>query len=145
ELYGHRPWISVLAVLMTFPVHITTIVSGTFAGKAFGLPLHPLYYWAIVPVITLMGAIPISPQGVGIMEPLAVELTRRQGVTVGQAFALVMAIRFCQIFWNLVASLFVIRGGYHAPTEKEAETLETDEEEARASEPKPNAMARFVA
>ena len=129
ELYGHRPWISVLAVLMTFPVHITTIVSGTFAGKAFGLPLHPLYYWAIVPVITLMGAIPISPQGVGIMEPLAVELTRRQGVTVGQAFALVMAIRFCQIFWNLVASLFVLRGGYHAPTQKEAQELQEDDEQ----------------
>jgi len=116
-------------LVMTFPVHMTTIVSATFAGKAFALPLHPLYYWAIVPVVTLVGAIPISPQGVGVMEPLMVSLTRPQGVTVSQAFALVMAIRVCQMFWNLVASVFVLRGGYHAPSVQEQETLEKDEEE----------------
>jgi hypothetical protein len=114
---------------MTFPVHITTIVSATLAGKAFGLPLHAAYYWAIVPVITLVGAIPISPQGAGVMEYFAVELTRPQGVAVSQAFALVMAIRFCAIFWNLVAAVFVLRGGYHAPTPKEAEELDQDEDE----------------
>ena len=129
ELYGHRPWIALAALVMTFPVHMTTIVSATFAGKAFGLPLSPLYYWAIVPVVVLVGAIPISPQGAGVMEYFMVELTRRQGVAVSQAFALVMAIRFFQIFWNLVAAIFVLRGGYHAPTEREAETLEQDEEE----------------
>lgn len=128
ELYGKNPGRVALAILMTFPVHMTTIISATFAGKAFGLRLAALYYWAVVPVITLVGAIPISPQGVGVMEPLAVELTRRQGVTVSQAFALVMAIRFSAMFWNLVASIFVLRGGYHAPTAQEAKTLEEDDE-----------------
>jgi uncharacterized protein (TIRG00374 family) len=129
EIYGRRPWVSLAAIVMTFPVHMTTIISATFAGKAFGLPLTAMYYWAVVPVITLVGAIPISPQGAGVMEPLAVELTRTQGVTVSQAFALVMAIRFCQIFWNLAAAMFVLRGGYHAPTQQEAHELDEDEEE----------------
>jgi len=132
EIYGRHPWISIVAIVMTFPVHMTTIISATFAGKAFGLPLHALYYWAVVPVITLVGAIPISPQGAGVMEYFAVELTRRQGVAVSQAFALVMAIRFCQIFWNLAAAIFVLRGGYHAPTEKQAKELEEDDEEENA-------------
>lgn len=135
ELYGHRPWVAVAAIVMTFPVHMTTIISATFAGKAFGLPLHALYYWAVVPVITLVGAIPISPQGAGVMEYFAVELTRRQGVAVSQAFALVMAIRFFAIFWNLIGALFVLRGGYHAPTEKEAQTLEQDEGPAESHMP----------
>lgn len=129
EIYGRHPWVSVAAIVMTLPVHMITIVSATFAGKAFGLPLSSLYYWAIVPVITLAGAIPISPQGAGVMEPLAVELTRSQGVTVSRAFALVMAIRFCQIFWNLAAALFVLRGGYHAPSQQEAHELEVDDED----------------
>jgi uncharacterized protein (TIRG00374 family) len=129
EIYGRHPWVAIAAVLMTFPVHMTTVISATFAGKAFGLPLHAMYYWAIVPVITLVGAIPISPQGAGVMEYFAVELTRPQGVAVSQAFALVMAIRFCQIFWNLAAAIFVLRGGYHAPTQKEAQTLEQDDED----------------
>lgn len=135
EIYGRHPWVSIAAVVMTFPVHITTIISATFAGKAFGLPLHAMYYWAVVPVIMLVGAIPISPQGAGVMEYFAVELTRPQGVAVSQAFALVMAIRFCQIFWNLVAAIFVFRGGYHAPTSKEAESLEQDDESESASAP----------
>ena len=139
ELYGRRPWIVVAALVMTFPVHMTTIISATFAGKAFGLSLGALYYWAIVPVVTLVGAIPISPQGAGVMEPTMVVLTARQGVTVSQAFALVMAIRFFQIFWNLVAALFVLRGGYHAPTEQEQETLEQDEDEP-PQEPAPAPM-----
>lgn len=129
EIYGRRPWVTLAAIVMTFPVHVTTIISATFAGKAFGLPLSAMYYWAVVPVITLAGALPISPQGAGVMEPLAVELTRSQGATVSQAFALVMAIRFCQIFWNLVASVFVLRGGYHAPTQQEAHELDQDDEE----------------
>ena len=132
ELYGRKPWVLIGAIIMTFPVHAITILSATAAGRAFGLPLSPLYYWAIVPVVVLVGAIPISPQGAGVMEYFMVELTRRQGVAVSQAIALVMAIRFFQIFWNLTAALFVLRSGYHAPSEQEAETLEKDEEDGAA-------------
>jgi uncharacterized protein (TIRG00374 family) len=127
ETYGRRPASVLSAFLLAFPVHVASIMSATFAGKAFGLPLPDLYYWAVVPVIALVGAIPISPQGAGVMEFFAVQLTKRQGVTVSQAFALTMSIRFIQIFWNLAAGLFVLRGGYHAPTEKEAHEMEKDE------------------
>lgn len=127
ETYARRPGSVLWAFFLAFPVHVSSILSATFAGKAFGLPLHDLYYWAVVPVIALVGAIPISPQGAGVMEFFAVQLTKRQGVTVSQAFALTMSIRFVQIFWNLAAGIFVLRGGYHAPTEKEAHELETDD------------------
>jgi len=103
-------------------------MSAMFAGIAFGLPLHWAYYWVCVPVIVLAAAIPISPQGAGVMEAFAVLLTRRQGVTVSQAFALAMSIRIVQMLWNLTGVVFVIRGGYHAPSQKEAEEMEEDEE-----------------
>jgi uncharacterized membrane protein YbhN (UPF0104 family) len=129
ELYGRRPGAMLVALLLCFPVHITTIISATFAGEAFRLNLSPLYYWVIVPVIALVGAIPISPQGAGVMEFFAIKLlTIRHGVSVGQAVALVMAIRLVQIFWNLVAGLFVLRGGYHAPTAAEQHELEAEVE-----------------
>jgi uncharacterized protein (TIRG00374 family) len=129
-LYRRNPLLCLSALLVTFPVHMTTIVSATFAGKAFGLPLAPWYYWVVVPVVVLAGSIPISPQGAGVMEFFAILLTRPQGATVSQAFALTMSIRLVQIFWNLTGGIFVIRGGYHAPTEKEQESLT---EEAPAS------------
>jgi hypothetical protein len=129
ELYGRRPGSSLIALVMTFPVHITTIVCGTFAGLAFRIDQQhmPLtYYWTVIPVITLVAALPISPQGAGVMEAFAILLTKNHGVTVTQAIGLANAVRFGQMFWNLLAGLFVLRGGYHAPTEQEQEELETE-------------------
>jgi hypothetical protein len=116
-----------VTLIMTFPVHITVIFSAMCAGLAFKLPLTASYYWVVVPVIVLAGSIPISPQGAGVMEFFAVLLTSRQGASVSQAFALTMSIRLVQIFWNLWGGIFVMRGGYHAPTQKEQESIEREE------------------
>ncbi|HEX4123560.1 MAG TPA: lysylphosphatidylglycerol synthase transmembrane domain-containing protein [Tepidisphaeraceae bacterium] len=142
ELYGKRGKTILGSLLISFPVHMTVIVSATLAGFAFGLKMPVLYYWVCVPVIVLVGAIPISPQGAGVMELFAVELTKRQGITVSQAFALAMSIRVGAMFWNLVAGLFVLRGGYHPPTKQEEEGLETDEPDPAAPrlEPLPAAV-----
>jgi hypothetical protein len=126
EIYRHRPLTLLVALLMSFPAHAISILSATFAGRAFGLKLDAFYYWVVVPVVALVGAIPISPQGAGVMEFFAVELTRRHGVTVSQAFILTMSIRLIQVFWNLVSGVFVLTGGYQRPSEKEAAALESD-------------------
>jgi hypothetical protein len=128
DIYRRRPLLVLGAILITLPVHSLVVVSATFAGEAFGLPLHPLYYWVVVPVVVLAGSIPISPQGAGVMEFFAILLTKRQGCTVSQAFALTMSIRIVQILWNLTGGLFVLRGGFHAPTEEEKHTMENDGE-----------------
>jgi uncharacterized protein (TIRG00374 family) len=119
ELYRQRPWLVLGTVVMTFPVHMTVIVSAMFIGTAFHLPLPLMYYWAAVPVIVLVGSIPISPQGAGVMEFLALQLTRVYGTSAGQAFAWTMCIRLIQVLWNLTGGLFVFRGNYHPPTERE--------------------------
>jgi uncharacterized protein (TIRG00374 family) len=138
EIYGQRPLRVLWAFMLAFPVHFASIMSAAMAGRALGLPLEGLYYWAVVPVIALVGAIPISPQGAGVMEFFAVQLTKRQGVTISQAFALTMAIRLVQMLWNLAAGIFVLRGGYHAPTAKETDELEHNEGSAVAGAPVPS-------
>ncbi|MFI5378561.1 MAG: lysylphosphatidylglycerol synthase transmembrane domain-containing protein [Tepidisphaerales bacterium] len=125
--YRSRWKLGLAMLVTTFPVHITTVISATLAGKAFGLPMPALYYFVCVPVIVLVGAVPISPQGAGVMEFFAIALTRQYGVTVSQAFALTMSIRLVQIIWNLTGGIFVFRGGYHAPTAEEEKELEEDE------------------
>jgi len=135
ELYLRRPMTLLGMLVVTFPVHMTVIVSVMLAGWALGLPLKSWYYWVVVPVVVLAGSIPISPQGAGVMEFFAILLTRPQGATVSDAFALTMSIRLVQIVWNLTGGFFVIKGGYHAPTEKEQETLE--DETAASSERAP--------
>ena len=134
EIYRTRPMLVLGTILITLPVHSIVVISATFAGMAFKLPLHPLYYWVVVPVVVLAGSIPISPQGAGVMEFFAILLTKRQGCTVSQAFALTMSIRIVQIVWNLTGGLFVLRGGFHAPTDTEQHTMDVDLPEASASE-----------
>ncbi|MBV8782106.1 MAG: flippase-like domain-containing protein, partial [Phycisphaerae bacterium] len=128
ELYRKRPLMSLWSLIVSIPVHGTVVVSAMLSGLAFGiLRDHPAYYWASVPVIVLSGSIPVSPQGVGVMEGFAVLLLRPEGGTVAQAFALTMCIRMVQIFWNLTGGLFVLRGGFHAPSEQEQATMEEEE------------------
>ena len=116
-IYRQQPRLVLWSMLVTVPVHVTVIISAMLAGKAFGLPLSSGYYFIVVPVTVLVGAIPISPQGAGVMEFFAINLTARQGATVSQAFALTMSIRVVQIFWNLVGGLFVMAGHYREPHE----------------------------
>jgi uncharacterized protein (TIRG00374 family) len=123
--YGERPWLGIWALIVSFPVHGAVVSSAMFAGMAFGLPLHWAYYWVAVPVIVLAGAIPLSPQGAGVMEGFAVLLTRPQHVSVSQAFALAMSIRMVQILWNLTGGIFVLRGGFHAPNDEEKKELDS--------------------
>jgi uncharacterized membrane protein YbhN (UPF0104 family) len=126
ETYGRRPALVLAAILVTLPVHATVVLSAMFAGMALGLPLHPLYYWVVVPVVVLAGSIPISPQGAGVMEAFAFILTRGHGATVSHVLALTMSIRLVQIGWNLLGGIFVIRGGFHPPTPIEQASLEDD-------------------
>lgn len=134
DLYGQRPLLVLMALLISLPVHAITVISAMLAGQAFGLPIRPGYYWVVVPVVTLAGAVPVSPQGAGVMEFFAYLLMRGQKATVADALVLTMSIRFVQIFWNLLAGIIVLRGGYHAPTAKEAEELQ-EEDEALAVKP----------
>jgi uncharacterized protein (TIRG00374 family) len=131
--YAKRPGLAIWALVVSFPVHGAVVSSAMFAGIAFGLPLHWEYYWVAVPVIVLAGAIPVSPQGAGVMEGFAVLLTRTQGVTVSQAFALTMSIRMVQILWNLTGGLFVLRGGFHAPTAGEKKELDSGPDDTAVS------------
>jgi uncharacterized membrane protein YbhN (UPF0104 family) len=126
RVYRAKPALVAWALLITLPVHITVVVSAIFAGKAFGLPLPAVYYFVAVPVIVLSGALPLSPQGAGVMEFFAIQLTKQHGTTVGQAFALTMSIRLVQMLWNLTGGILVLRGGYHAPSRQERQELESD-------------------
>ena len=126
--YRSRPGLVVASVLFTLPVHLTTVVSAMLAGQAFGLPISSGYYFIVVPVVVLAGAIPISPQGVGVMEAFAYYFTRQQAATLNQALALTLSIRLVAVFWNLTGGLFVLRGGYHAPTQAEQDAMDPDED-----------------
>ncbi|MGA2233023.1 MAG: lysylphosphatidylglycerol synthase transmembrane domain-containing protein [Tepidisphaeraceae bacterium] len=129
HLYGRRPGLAAGALLISFPVHIVVILSAWMAGTAFGLSIPWYFYWTVVPVTVLAGSIPISPQGAGVMEYFAILLLSPLGCTVAEAVALTMSIRLVQVIWNLTGGIFVLRGGYHAPTEQQQRESEEEDED----------------
>jgi glycosyltransferase 2 family protein len=135
HIFGKRPGLVAAAIIVSFPVHMVVIISAELCGTAFGIHISPFYYWMAVPVIILSGAIPISPQGAGVMEYFAIKLLEPQGVTVSQAFALTMSIRLVQMIWNVSGGYFVVRGGFHAPTPSEQSEVEAEDEDTKESEP----------
>jgi uncharacterized protein (TIRG00374 family) len=136
NIYRERPLLILWAIIVTFPVHITVILSVAFAGKAFGLPLNFMYYWVVVPVIVLVGSMPISPQGAGVMEFFAVKLTETHGATVSQAVVMTMSLRIVQIFWNLWGGFFVLKGNFHVPTPSEQQSIEEESEKVQGTMPR---------
>jgi hypothetical protein len=40
-----------------------------------------------------------------------------------------MSIRLTQIFWNLTGGIFVLRGGYHKPSQTEQKQAEEEDEQ----------------
>jgi uncharacterized protein (TIRG00374 family) len=111
EMLQRHPGVVLWALVVSLPIHAAVVVAATLVGMAFRLPLHPLYYWIAIPLMALASAIPISPQGAGVIEVCAILLTRRQGCNVSQVFALTTCMRIIGTLWCLLGGLLVIRGG----------------------------------
>ena len=129
HLYGRRPGLALAALLASFPVHATVVLSALFAGTAFHLHIPWHYYWTVVPVTVLVGALPLAPQGAGVMEFFAIKLLQPLGCSVAEAVVLTMCIRLVQVLWNLAGGMFVLRGGYHTPTQSEQRQVEAEDED----------------
>lgn len=131
--YRAKPLLIAWAILITFPVHLAVIVASMLAGWAFELPISVGYYFVVVPVIVLVGAVPLAPQGAGVMEFFATMLLARQGANVSHALVLTLSIRMLHILWNLSGAVFVVRGGFHAPSQKEIDEVDRAESSAPVS------------
>ncbi len=80
------------ALSVTF--HLLTIVNTAVVGYAVGwhdVPWSDLL--VVVPLILLLGAVPISPQGLGIQEGAFVFFLSSVGATSGQAMAIALVLR----------------------------------------------------
>jgi uncharacterized protein (TIRG00374 family) len=84
----------VRALVLSFLFHMLTVANTAAAGWAVGwdsIPVGELF--VVVPLILLVGAIPISPQGLGLQEGAFVFFLHSLGCTTGQALALALLLR----------------------------------------------------
>jgi len=102
--------------LYRLPIHLTIVSSMWVTAKIFGGDIAFRDIFATVPVILLMGAIPITPGGLGAVQIATVELLKNK-VTLAPAmvgvvtpeqllFAMSLALMFSNYFLKALAGFF---------------------------------------
>lgn len=82
------------AAVLSICFHLLTIVNTAAVGHAVGWQTIP---WSdllvVVPLILLVGAVPVSPQGLGIQEGAFLYFLHSVGASTGQALAIALVLR----------------------------------------------------
>lgn len=97
-----------IAAGLTFCGQVTWISSILLLGLALGLPIASYYYYAYVPLIYIIGAVPITPGGVGLIERLYLAFFAAANPSTVMALALLA--RACPIVASLPGALVALSG-----------------------------------
>ena len=102
HIYCHK-WPAIFgALLLTFCCQSLTVVAMWLVGREIGIDVPAKYYFVFFPISWLLGAVPISVGGLGIMEGWLKMMFMRVG-TISSKNALALAL--CQRLIFLFASL----------------------------------------
>lgn len=119
--YRHHIGVMFAAVALSLPVHLALSGATAMAGYALGIESPLGLLLTVVPVLFLAAAVPLTYQGLGVMEGLAMALILSTTASENQIVGMLLMIRFYQIFYSLLGSLFLLRGDIHMHPEREAE------------------------
>ena len=128
-------WMTLAALALTVVLQMLVMVSVYYASLALNMKGDFLHYLIYVPIVFLVGALPIAPpQGVGVIEFFCVKFFNGMlGNSVAQAFALALAMRLIQLVWALPGVLVPLLGS-HLPRSDELHELEEIDEDPDNSE-----------
>jgi len=115
-LYRRRIGALLKAVAMTFGAHCLWVGSLALVGKSLNLSTQWYTYFVYIPLIYIIGAVPITPGGVGLIEQLYVAFfvtaaaAGTPGVTASEVLPFALLARLIPIFWGLPGILVAITG-----------------------------------
>jgi len=102
RIYCHK-WPAIVgALLLTFCCQGMTVMAMWLVGREIGIDVPAKYYFIFFPVSWLLGAVPISVGGLGIMEGWLKLMFMRVGTMSGKN---ALALALCQRLIFLIASL----------------------------------------
>jgi len=109
----HKPTIAA-TIAISVIVHTCLMTAAALAGKALGVEHALGVMIAVLPVVFLAGALPITYQGFGVMEGLTLALLKTPGLaTANQLVGMLLLFRLCMLVFALMGSLVLLRGDVH--------------------------------
>lgn len=123
--YRRHPRILLKCILLTLGLQVTSVTSVFFGGWALQMvgehPLNAIVaYLLYVPLGWVIAAVPLTPQGIGIMEGAYIHFfvdAAKLADSASQAFFLAMIGRLFQMVWALPGLWIAFSGEYHVTSE----------------------------
>ncbi len=100
----------IVTTLLSIAVQGLNVVMVWVLGESMGLPVPPLFYWILVPAVSLLTMLPISLNGMGVREGATALLLAPFGVTTAQGITLA-------VLWFMVMSAISLTGAAFYLTE----------------------------
>jgi glycosyltransferase 2 family protein len=121
--YRNHKRVILTAVLVSLPVHFCQALATTLAGWALGMELPIELMLTVLPVVFLAGSVPLTYQGLGVMEALAVAmLLPSEYADANQLVSMLVLIRLFLIVYALIGAALMLRGDIHLFPQVEEET-----------------------
>ena len=99
------------AVGLSLLNHLCTIAAVLTLGRAFGDRLPAIYYFAVVPVASIVSGLPIAPGGWGVGEAAYGALFLMLGGSASLGIAMSITYRLLQLTFGLFGGLFLLAPG----------------------------------
>jgi glycosyltransferase 2 family protein len=107
--YGSHPAVLFKTFLLSFLVHIASMISIWFIGMGLNIVAARLIdYLLYLPIINSVTAIPISISGFGVRELMYAQMFGAVGVPGAMAVALSLLGYLASLFWSLVGAVFYL-------------------------------------
>ncbi|MEM7624360.1 MAG: lysylphosphatidylglycerol synthase transmembrane domain-containing protein [Planctomycetota bacterium] len=114
---GYRDHLGVLlgAIGLSLPVHLALSIATAMAGYAIGAPTPLLVMVVALPIVFIVGALPLTFMGLGVMEPTAVALLTggEDAATANQVIAMLMAWRAYLLAYAILGGALMLSKGMH--------------------------------
>jgi len=109
-LYRRRLGALCLAVLVTFGAHVAFVGFVALTGVSLSVQTDWYNYFVYVPLIYIIGAIPLTPGGVGLIEGLYVDLFKSPQCGPSTVLVLAMLARLVPVLWGLPGAVVAVTG-----------------------------------
>ena len=100
-------------ISMGVVLHLMLVCATATAGYALGMDSSIGLLLIVIPVTFLVGAVPIAPQGLGVMEVFAVTMLNSPLASPNQIIGMLMMVRAYQLAYSLLGSVFLLKGEIH--------------------------------
>jgi hypothetical protein len=128
RVYARHPGLMGWGMLLTVVAHVFFIGAICLMGVSLRLPVPWYSYFVYVPLIYIVGAVPLTPGGVGVVE--AGFGAAFAGLAAGQVLALALLARLIPMLWGLPGAIVLVTGPKLPKLEQLEADLVIDEEAA---------------